>query len=50
MRIAAGCEVWAGSTANEFADYELPMRLELANHSPTGFEWGYGGSGSAQLG
>ena len=23
--------------------------LELANHSPTGFEWGYGGSGPAQL-
>lgn len=27
----------------------LPMRLDLANHSPTGFEWGYGGSGPAQL-
>lgn len=27
----------------------LPMRLHLANHSPTGFEWGYGGSGPAQL-
>src|SRR5262245_4369364 len=27
----------------------LPPRLELANHSPTGFEWGYGGSGPAQL-
>jgi hypothetical protein len=25
------------------------MRLELANHSPAGFEWGYGGSGPAQL-
>lgn len=23
--------------------------LELANHSPTGFEWGYAGSGPAQL-
>lgn len=23
--------------------------LALANHSPTGFEWGYGGSGPAQL-
>jgi len=23
--------------------------LELANHSPSGFEWGYGGSGPAQL-
>ena len=27
----------------------LPLRLELINHSPTGFEWGYGGSGPAQL-
>lgn len=24
-------------------------RLDLWNHSPTGFEWGYGGSGPAQL-
>lgn len=28
---------------------ELPLRLDIANHSPTGFEWGYGGSGPAQL-
>ena len=27
----------------------LPVRLDLVNHSPTGFEWGYGGSGPAQL-
>jgi hypothetical protein len=27
----------------------LALRLDLANHSPTGFEWGYGGSGPAQL-
>jgi Family of unknown function (DUF6166) len=27
----------------------LPLRLDLANHSPTGFSWGYGGSGPAQL-
>ena len=27
----------------------LPLRLDLRNHSPTGFEWGYGGSGPAQL-
>lgn len=27
----------------------LPLRLDLANHSPTGFAWGYGGSGPAQL-
>jgi len=28
---------------------KLPSRLDLENHSPTGFEWGYGGSGPAQL-
>lgn len=30
---------------------ELPLEpsLKVANHSPTGFSWGYGGSGPAQL-
>jgi hypothetical protein len=28
---------------------DLPLRLDLWNHSPTGFEWGYHGSGPAQL-
>ena len=28
---------------------ELPLRLDLFNHSPSGFNWGYGGSGPAQL-
>lgn len=27
----------------------LPLRLDIANHSPTGFAWGYQGSGPAQL-
>ena len=27
----------------------LDPRFDLWNHSPTGFEWGYGGSGPAQL-
>jgi hypothetical protein len=27
----------------------LQPRLDLRNHSPTGFCWGYGGSGPAQL-
>ena len=27
----------------------LNPRRELRNHSPTGFEWGYGGSGPAPL-
>lgn len=28
---------------------ELDPRLDLANHSPDGFSWGYAGSGPAQL-
>jgi hypothetical protein len=28
---------------------DLPLRLDLRNHSPTGFEWSYAGSGPAQL-
>ena len=27
----------------------LPLRLDIVNHSPTGFAWGYSGSGAAQL-
>jgi hypothetical protein len=27
----------------------LNPRFDLRNHSPTSFEWGYGGSGPAQL-
>jgi hypothetical protein len=27
---------------------ELDPRLDLTNHSPTGLNWGYGGSGPAQ--
>lgn len=27
----------------------LPLRLDLRAHSPTGFEWGYHGSGPADL-
>ena len=27
----------------------LDLRLDLHNHSPTGFEWGYCGSGPSQL-
>lgn len=28
---------------------DLDPRLDVRNHSPTGFEWGYAGSGPAQL-
>lgn len=29
--------------------HPLPAGLQYVNHSPTGFEWGYLGSGPAQL-
>lgn len=29
--------------------YPLPLYLNVRNHSPTGFAWGYGGSGPSQL-
>jgi hypothetical protein len=41
-----GCRVWIIETGRA---RPLPLRLDLDNHSPTGFEWGYRGSGPAQL-
>lgn len=32
-----------------FGERPLPDRRDLYNHSPDGFEWGYGGSGPSQL-
>lgn len=29
--------------------YELPLYLDEVGHSPTGFNWGYGGAGPSQL-
>lgn len=51
-RAASGCVVTVherreGSKAVE--SRPLDPRLDLRNHSPTGFEWGYLGSGPAQL-
>lgn len=34
---------------DDLAPTELPMRNDIRNHSPDGAEWGYGGSGPAQL-
>ncbi len=45
-RLKEGCEVYV---TEEGKRYPLPMHLEIRNHSPSGFEWGYGGSGPAQL-
>ena len=52
------CEVWAEEIradglsetgAHQKSRWPLPLYLGVRNHSPTGFEWGYGGSGPAQL-
>lgn len=42
IRTPAGCRVTADGRP-------LDLRHDLRNHSPDGAEWGYGGSGPAQL-
>ena len=46
-------KVYAGRRGREVevkvGEDTLNPRLDLANHSPTGFNWGYNGSGPAQL-
>jgi hypothetical protein len=44
---AGGCQVWI--TRAWRYPVELPLRTDLFNHSPDGVEWGFGGSGPAQL-
>jgi hypothetical protein len=46
IRTANGCEVWVSRGESI---RRLNPRFDLRQHSPTGFEWGYGGSGPAQL-
>jgi len=42
--------VWLTSTNGQVVKQLLPDRSQkLRNHSPTGFNWGYAGSGPAQL-
>ncbi len=41
--------VWSSEAKGGDEQAPLPFRLDLWNHSPTGFGWGYGGSGPAQL-
>jgi hypothetical protein len=50
-RVAGGATVWKliVRDGEEVSRQALPLRSDLRNHSPTGFEWGYGGSGPAQL-
>ena len=46
-RVAAGAVVFRAGENRVLQ--ALPTRLDRRNHSPTGFEWGYNGSGPAQL-
>lgn len=48
-RTADGCEVDVIDKESPSGGYPLEPRLDLANKSPTGFEWNYAGSGPAQL-
>ena len=48
-RTETGCEVDVIDKASPMGGYPLDPRRDLRNHSPDGFEWGYAGSGPAQL-
>lgn len=51
IRGMGGCDVKWG-TLHEYHTQlrnSLPARLDLRNHSSSGFGWGYGGSGPSQL-
>lgn len=48
-RTPKGCEVDVVDPAHANGGYELDPRFDLRNHSPSGFSWGYSGSGPAQL-
>ena len=52
------CVVWVQETfvsvigdaaIGNSTERTLPLQLGIRSHSPTGFQWGYGGSGPAQL-
>lgn len=42
-------DTWVWITVGGQASRTLPLHLAVRRHSPMGFEWGYGGSGPAQL-
>lgn len=45
-------KAWTDGVGNRhvtFGDKPLSLRLDLRKHSPDGFNWGYAGSGPAQL-
>lgn len=45
----SGGDVAAVRVRDGEKEYWLDPRHDVRNHSPTGFEWGYSGSGPAQL-
>ena len=45
-RTAHGCLVYYTECGKNI---QLPLCIGEVNHSPDGFEWGYGGSGPSQL-
>lgn len=48
-RLDSGCVIERYSSgARQWLPLPISRSLRLVNHSPTGFEWGYGGSGPAQ--
>lgn len=49
FRVGGMCHVFSWSARAPGKPARLDMRLDLRNHSPAGFEWGYEGSGPAQL-
>ncbi len=41
---------WVAVVVSDEDDVQLlPLRRDLRDHSPDGFNWGYGGSGPSQL-
>jgi hypothetical protein len=42
-------KVWIESAEYEGGWRDFPLRPDVFDHSPSGFEWGYLGSGPAQL-
>lgn len=52
MKVYTGTRIEVGATVDVEDDGQhrgLDPRFDIRSHSPTGFEWGYTGSGPAQL-
>ena len=48
-RIQGPMQVWRWHPKHSVSDLPLAPSLAICNHSPDGFQWGYRGSGPAQL-